>query len=146
MFQNENSSLRKCLDIGTGSGVLAIAAVSLGLQSAVGVDIDAVACHEARNNVALNGYDREIQIADVSLDKLPDHSFDLIMANLRPPTLVMLVSQIVRLSASKAFIVLTGFRRDEDSRLLRKIVSAGFSVIWQGEEAGWAAKLLRAPS
>ena len=74
------------MDIGTGTGVLAIAAALLGTGRVLALDIDPSARTEAAANVAANGLTGKIQITDTPMDRVQG-SFSLVLANLRPPTL-----------------------------------------------------------
>ena len=133
--QKENA----VLDIGTGSGVLAIAAIRLGINKGIGIDIDPCAISEARENARINGLENRLQISGNSLENIPDQSFSLITANLRLPTLNQLFSQILRLAEPKCGLVLSGIHCDEISHLLNAYMQQGFSCIWQKEEKDWAA-------
>ncbi|HLH73465.1 MAG TPA: 50S ribosomal protein L11 methyltransferase, partial [Chloroflexota bacterium] len=70
-------------DVGTGSGILAIAAIGLGARRVVAVDIDPIAVTTARENVATNGLTARIQVAEGSVDSPPvEEKFDVVVANI----------------------------------------------------------------
>lgn len=125
------------LDVGTGSGVLVIAAVLLGADRGLGTDIDPCALAEARTNVAANGLTERIRIEARSLDTIFER-FGLVLANLRLPTLVALVPDLVRCTAAKGDLVVSGIRSEESLVLIRHYARAGFSCRWQAEDAEWA--------
>ncbi|MFO7707502.1 MAG: 50S ribosomal protein L11 methyltransferase [Desulfobacterales bacterium] len=130
------------LDIGTGSGVLAIAAVKLGLAGGIGLDIDPCALAEARENVRLNGFEGRIEISDQGLESI-DRSFTLVAANLRLPTLVNLASRIELLTESHGALVVSGIRTEERSEIEAAYGKRGFSSVWSAEEYDWAGTLMR---
>jgi len=142
---HENSMISghgRVLDIGTGSGVLAIAALKLGMNKGIGLDIDPCAISEARENARLNGLENRLEISGSPLESIPDQSFALITANLRLPTLNQLFPQILRLSERNCGLVLSGIHCDEKSDLLNAYERQNFSCIWQKEEKDWAALAL----
>jgi len=142
---HENSMIPghgRVLDIGTGSGVLAIAALKLGMNTGIGLDIDPCAISEARENARLNGLENRLEISGGTLESLGDQSFALITANLRLPTLNQIFPQILRLSERNCGLVLSGIHCDEISYLLNAYERQNFSCLWQKEEKDWAALTL----
>ena len=127
-----------CLDIGTGSGVLAITAIQLGINTGLGIDIDPNAISEAKNNVSLNHLNHRITIRNVPVELLTEPYF-LIMANLRYPTLIQLSSDIFRLLENDGFFVMSGFRMDELPAIIDEYTYRGFDSVWIEEEKGWGS-------
>jgi ribosomal protein L11 methyltransferase len=127
------------LDIGTGTGVLAMAAVGLGAHQAVGIDIDPSALHEAQQNIELNRMGGKIRLTRASLASFENHGFNLVMANLRPPTLRLLLPQIPHVSASDAYWILSGFRSREASNVIAMLTAIEAKVEWQDQARNWAA-------
>jgi ribosomal protein L11 methyltransferase len=125
------------LDVGTGSGVLAMAAVMIGACRAIGLDTDLVACYEAQGNLRINELQGRLAIVAGSLDVVRGGKFDLVMANLRPPTLCALMPQLEDISSASSFWVLSGFRPSEASALI-SCLPDGFSVLWDETEQDWA--------
>ncbi len=134
------------LDIGTGSGVLAIAAAAMGVGRVLGLDTDPCARDEAQRNVLLNGLADRIEIDDRPIHGLGRDSrwgrFSLILANLRYPTLAGLASIIRDITADKAVLVLSGFREDEALDLLSVYTDAGFASLWESSEKEWHGLVL----
>jgi ribosomal protein L11 methyltransferase len=127
------------LDMGTGSDVLAIAAVGLGLGRAVGVDIDPLACREAKINVALNRMQDRIQIVCQPVSEDDPNSYQVVLANLRPPTLKSVLPPLVKISDPRAFWVVSGFRQEEEKRIKALLASWPVQFIWSDQSCGWAA-------
>ena len=125
---------KMALDIGTGSGVLAIAAVKLGLASALGIDIDPVARFEAKANLKLNALTHRIDISAAPLEHITGVKFDLIMANLRAPTLKKYLPMMLTLTHRGAYWVLSGFRPNELTGLLKSLPSGIVQKRWQQGE------------
>ncbi|MEJ2100372.1 MAG: 50S ribosomal protein L11 methyltransferase, partial [Desulfobacterales bacterium] len=116
------------LDIGTGSAILAIVAVCLGIRKAVGIDIDPCAVSEAGENIVLNHFQDRITISDRKIDAL-DTSFSLIVANLRYPSLKKLYRQVTRLADPTGGAVFSGFRPHEKQDLIDLYTARYFRCI-----------------
>ena len=127
----------RALDIGTGSGVLAIAAVSLGIKTAKGIDIDPCARTEARKNIQLNNLEHRIEIHDHNIQDIHE-KFTLITANLRYPTLKQLCSHITQITEEGGAVVVSGIKTDEVSDLLDGFTQNRFRCVWKTFEKDWA--------
>jgi ribosomal protein L11 methyltransferase len=128
------------LDIGTGSGVLSIAALALGIGSGIGVDIDPCARNEAFENARINGMENRFDICDVPLEEI-HQKFMLITVNLRLPTLIKIYSHVDRLTDGNGAVVISGIRTDEVSDLM-SFYGQSFTPFWREDEKGWASLAL----
>jgi ribosomal protein L11 methyltransferase len=128
------------LDIGTGSGVLAIVSVMLGAKSAVGIDIDPCARAEAKENVKLNNLENLIEIQDRKVEKI-SQKFSLITANLRFPTLKRLCPHITEVTEKGGSVVISGIKTGEVSNLLKIYTQNYFRCVWKEFEKDWAGLL-----
>jgi ribosomal protein L11 methyltransferase len=129
------------LDIGTGSGVLAVAAARMGVGSVVGLDTDPCARAEAAENIRLNGLSDRVSIGLSDIDRI-DGRFGLILANLRYPTLARLAGRIGSLAGPEAVLVFSGLREEEAPPLLEVYGAAGFRLLRQRSEKGWVGLAL----
>ncbi len=136
------SAVPVVLDIGTGTGILAMVAVRLGLGPAMAIDLDQLACCEAMRNVHRNGLSMRVHVVAGELAAVRPSPFRLILANLRPPTLVRLMPDMVRHTGPEGYWILTGFRPDEKSRLFSRL-PMGFDEVWGGENRGWGAAAIQ---
>ncbi len=125
------------LDIGTGTGVLAIGAVLLGAGTALALDIDPCALWEAKENVALNNLALRIRVSADPVEDLVE-TFNLIIANLRLPTLLRLTPTVDHLLATKGVAVVSGIRPEETDALLKHWSALGLKPCWREEQQGWA--------
>jgi len=130
------------LDIGVGSGVLAIAGVKLGMKKALGIDIDPCARFEARANVCLNRLENYIEIGDHKLENIRQRYF-LITANLRYPTLMRLCAILSEITLDNGFIVLSGVKTDERDKLLETYQAGGFVCIWEKNNKNWVGVVFK---
>jgi ribosomal protein L11 methyltransferase len=126
------------LDVGCGSGVLAIAAMKLGASRVVGIDIAHAAVPVTLDNAARNGV-----VVDVSTTALADvdHHFDLVLANILAPALIALAPHLRRVSGST--LVISGILEDTYQHVLEAL--APMQVAEVDTLDGWAAVTLRQP-
>ena len=135
-FNRERGNIH-ALDIGTGSGVLAIVAVMLGAKRAVGIDVDPCARAEAKENVKLNNLENRIEIQDRRVEKIYQ-KFSLITANLRFPTLKRLCSHITEVTEKGGSVIISGIKTGEVSDLLNIFTQKHFRCVWKEFEKDWA--------
>ncbi len=129
------------LDIGTGSGVLGLAALKLGISQAIGTDNDPCAIAEARENARINSLLNRFRVTDQPAEEI-NMSFDLISANLRYPTLSRLSTYMAGHVRNKGAIVISGIRENEASELKRIFAGFNFDCIWEKSEKDWNALAL----
>jgi ribosomal protein L11 methyltransferase len=103
-------------DIGTGSGILAIAALRLGAQRAYALDIDESAFRAAEENAELNGV--RIDLIAGSADCLRTGASDIVVANISASVLLAILSELERIARPGGALVLTGFPQAEASLLI----------------------------
>jgi ribosomal protein L11 methylase PrmA len=131
------------LDIGTGTGVLVIAAVKLGMAKGVGIDIDPVSRAEARENVRRNHLAHVIRISDLSVERVgAGRPFTMITANLRTPSLMRLAATIAGALKTGGRAVLSGIETDEVEDVLTAYRRCNMHLQWQATEKNWAAVVL----
>jgi len=135
----------RVLDLGTGSGVLAIAAVKLGFSAGLGLDIDPCALSEAHKNVDLNGLAAKIQIKNLPLDSVPGQ-YALITANLRLPTLIEYRDAIIGGLLPAGLLIVSGIKSDERTNLSDQYSRLEMKVLRHWNEKGWAALLMQKKS
>ena len=138
-MRHENTS---ALDIGTGSGVLIITALKMGIASGVGIDIEPCSVSEARNNVECNGLSNRISISAQPFDKMAE-SYDLILANLRLPTLKSFFPRMVNQTKPGGVILLSGIKSQERTSIVRQSQGLELSQKWVAEERGWVALIFQ---
>ena len=129
------------IDIGTGSGVLAIVAATLGVGRVMAVDIDPCAIFEARANIQLNQLEKQVVLID-DLQEVGCGSCDLILANLRTPTLMALLPKILELASIDCALIFSGIRTDETVHVCDRYRAAGFFQVKMCSEKDWSALIL----
>ena len=137
----------RMLDLGCGSGILAVAALCLGASHATGVDIDPKAVDVAYENAALNGIGRDQcrflagnVISDRSLvEELAQEKAGLVLANIVADVIIPLAPVVPRLLAEEGTFLCSGIidtRADEVAAALKE---AGLQVTRRREKNGWVA-------
>ena len=101
------------LDVGTGSGILALGAAALGCQVIVANDIDPDACEIARGNIRKNGFEERISVTELPLASLPG-SYDLVVANILAEENVRLKEQFMMHLAAGGWLVLSGILKEKE--------------------------------
>ena len=131
----------KGLDIGTGSGVLAMAMCLSGLGACNAYEIDPVAINEARRNVGLNRLKQKINVIGTPLEDSRD-PVSVVTANLRFPTLKTLSGIISKRLINEGVAILSGVREWEKHDLMHTYSDKGFDLVWQRDEKKWSAFVL----
>ena len=126
------------VDVGTGSGVLAIAAVKSGVSHCLALDTDPVAAAEAEKNVALNALSHRITVSHRELNNTSAPPLAMVCANLRYPTLKSLAPLFTHITGNNALLIFSGIRPEELPALMNLYGSKGFHTVWQAEEKNWS--------
>lgn len=127
------------LDVGTGSGILAIAARLLGARPAVAIDDDPESVREARRNAALNGCAEAFEASDRALEAIEER-FDLVVANLDAATLAAIGASLGPRVAPGGELIVSGLRAEErwpgpgSPLVLRETIARGG---WRCERWGY---------
>ena len=133
---------REVIDVGTGSGVLAIAASRLGAVSVVGIDDDPDALQAAEDNLTLNrGADVTLTTAD--LRTASPGTFDLVTANLTGALLIEAAGRLRDLANPGGRLVLSGFLRHEEAGVMAAYSEC--AVTTRLEEEEWVCVSLQRP-
>jgi len=130
------------LDIGTGSGVLAVACVLFGAGRATGIDTDPCARKEARENAGINGLGKRIEISDMPVEKIKGR-FSIVTANLRYPTLMSLYPLMIELTVTGSVLVFSGIKISEANDLCLLYSKNHFIMRREEREKEWSAFVFR---
>ena len=130
----------KVLDCGTGTGILAIAALKLGAKEAIGYDIDEWSVDNARHNAVINQVDDRFTslLGDAGILKDIEGRFDLVMANINRNILLADMPLMHQKMAPGARLILSGFYTADIPMLTEKAQSLGMTLIAQDEDNDWA--------
>ena len=136
---------RDVLDIGTGSGVLAIYALARGAHEALGIDTDVWAIANARENRQLNNRsEREFEIRKGTLDRIrKQEMFHVILANLHRNVLLESAEQIRSHALTNATVVLSGILMYDSKEIREAYEAAKFEFVQELKENEWACLIFR---
>ena len=127
----------RVLDIGTGSGILAIAALKLGAAVAEGVDIDPVAVRTAGENAALNGVADKLTVLVGDLSDKASGKYDIITANIVANAIMSLAPAVPGLMADDAVFIASGIIDSRKDEVIAALEAAGLAVLEVKEKRGW---------
>src|SRR5256886_3206246 len=131
----------RVLDVGTGSGILAIAAAKRGAREVVGVDTDPLAVRAAKENAEANG---------VAIDARPgsaadvDGRFDVVLANLVGPVLVQVAPHLRARLERSGSLVAAGITTQAEREVLSVFVAEGLGVVDRDERSDWVRLVMTA--
>jgi ribosomal protein L11 methyltransferase len=131
------------LDLGSGTGILAIAALKLGARHALCVDIDPAAVRTCRVNCRLNRVDDRVEHLCGSLDQVAAESFDLILANVYGDILVALADRLVARARPGAPLLLSGILYQDDFEVRRRYQALGCALVLHRMLEEFSTVLLR---
>lgn len=127
----------EAFDVGTGSGILAIAAALLGAKSVKAVDIDAVAVRVARENIADNGLEDKIEVKEGDLLRGTEGQADVIIANIIADIIIMLLKDIPGKLKDDGIFLASGIINDRRADVEAAAAEVGMKVDHVDEKGGW---------
>ena len=134
---------KRVLDIGTGSGVLALAALMSGVSSVVAIDIDADAVRVAAENARLNGLSSGLHLVHGGLDAITGF-WPLVLANVLAGPLIEMAPVLVRRLGHRGRLVLSGIGCSLEDDVARAYRRLGLHMVSTSSRDGWVALLLHA--
>lgn len=135
----------RVLDVGCGSGILAIAAARLGVASVLGVDIDPIAIEATTANARRNHLARRIRARAGSLPSGAP-AFDLVLANLIASVLVTLATALRDELRPGGLLLASGIFEDRETDVAADFGKAGLEVVERAAEGEWVALVARRPA
>ena len=141
LLQSRTLASQTVIDVGTGSGVLAIAAAKLGAAFVSAIDVDPDAIENARENIRRNGVDTIVEAHVRDLTEGTLSPADVVIANLTGTLLARHADALTALVRRGGSLIVAGFTIDEKPLVLEAFESA-FSVVESAEEDNWWALVL----
>jgi ribosomal protein L11 methyltransferase len=130
------------LDVGTGSGVLSMAAARLGATRVMGIDIDPDAVEVAKENILLNRLEQTVQMATTPLDRIKE-SFDLLLANIIAEELVRLAPHLIAAINPGGLLVLSGILLEKSELVKNGYAGFPLELIEEAEKGEWCCLCYR---
>ena len=126
------------LDVGCGSGILAIASLLLGAESATGVDIDELAVKTAEENGKMNGFDGErLKFIHGDLADKVSGKFDIVVANIVADIIIMFCKTVPEFMADNAVFITSGIIDIREQEVVDAFAENGFEIIARHADGGW---------
>jgi len=130
---------KRVLDVGSGTGVLGIAASLLGAEHVVGIDNDEWCIENGIENIELNNVQSKVEIRLAEIDKVKDEPFDLILANINRHILIDIAKSILQLSKSDGILILSGLLYTDREDILELYSGIGFNLVDEKRMGEWIA-------
>jgi len=133
----------RVMDVGTGSGILAIAAARLGAKDILAIDIDPDAVKVAVENVELNGVQEHVRVVVGDLCKSEAMPCDLAVANIVADAICMLAGPLTRHLETGRLLICSGIIREREQDVMDAATQAGYVLYDRIEKGEWVALALR---
>jgi len=134
----------KVLDIGSGTGVLSIAAIKTGAAYAVAVDNDPWCYQNCTENCALNNVVERIKVVEGEIGIIPGKDFDLVLANIQKNILLLISEKIKAKMKKNGIVVLSGLLLKDETEIISHYQSIGFKLKEKKVIGEWIALVLMA--
>lgn len=116
-FFSSSQPPQRILDVGTGSGILAMAGAALGAKAVVACDVDGEACRIAAKNIEHNRLTNQIKVTDVPVHEIPG-SYDLVLANILAAENIRLAPTLVEHLDAKGNLILSGILIEQEQLVI----------------------------
>ncbi len=132
------------LDMGCGSGILAISSLLLGAESALGVDIDPLAVKTAVENGKINNFDEpELKFVCGDLDEKVNGKYSIVVANIVADVIMMFAPSVRKYMAENATFIASGIISGRADEVVSCLEANGFTVKERHENADWVCLVLK---
>lgn len=141
-YIKENQSV---IDVGTGSGILMVAADKLGAKEILGVDIDPEAVEVAKENLLLNKVSEEktkVLVGNL-LNVVEDKKFEVVVANILADVILLLLKDISKVIAEKGILILSGIINDKKNLILEACKKEKLEIVEVIEDKEWVAMTVK---
>ena len=141
----ESKSGLRVIDVGCGSGILSIAALKLGAEKALGVDIDPEAIQASRDNAAINDVTNQLELGIGSVTEINSGKFgiqtaQLVLANILAPVLVQLLKQgLGELVMPDGWLILSGILEEQSPEVELALEVNGYHLVRKSQMGDWVA-------
>ena len=125
------------LDFGSGSGILSIAGIKLGIQSALGLEIDPEAIVNAKENAIINEVEDSVIFDNCSIDSAVGRTYDVIAANIISSVIIPNIGHIKKNLKNKGKIFISGILKEEKDDFVKFLEQNKFDLIEIISEAEW---------
>lgn len=142
------------IDVGTGSGILAIGAILLGAKHVLAVDLDPVAVHSAKENTAFNGMEDRITVKESDLLSVFKHQSEgvnlgvtvpvnMVVANILAEIILLLIDDVYQVLEPDGIFITSGIYKNKEHVVQEALKLANFEIIDVNREEEWIAFVAR---
>ncbi|MGL4652947.1 50S ribosomal protein L11 methyltransferase [Cetobacterium sp.] len=134
------------IDVGTGSGILMIAAQKLGAVDIYGTDIDELAVEATKENLELNKISEDtaqVFLGDL-ISVVQDKQFDVVVANILADVILLLLKDIFKVVKKDGLIIFSGIIEDKLPEIVRQVEEKGLEILEIKRDKEWRALLIKA--
>jgi len=129
----------KVLDVGTGTGILAMAALRLGASSALAIDNDHDAAECAKETAVSNNFGSDLEIQETAIEDLDADGFDIVVANLSGKTMTQLCAALPVLLNKGGSACLSGLQQHDYDEIAEALDKVGFRISSRMQRDDWLA-------
>ncbi len=133
----------KILDVGTGTGVLAIAGVKLGASHCIAVDRDEWSIENSIENIRKNGVLDMVEVVRGEVASIAEEEFEMVVANLNRNTLLYIEPELRKRCKEGGVLLLAGLLTVDEESIIESYTKSGFKLLESLHEAEWSALALR---
>jgi len=129
----------KVIDIGTGTGILAIAAALVGARDVLAIDLDPVAVRVARENIENNGLSHIVRAREGDLLEHVEEAADVVVANIIADVIVQLCGPVARHIVPGGAFICSGIARERKGEVVSALEAAGYRALEILDDGEWTA-------
>jgi ribosomal protein L11 methyltransferase len=146
LMEENISDQDRVIDVGTGSGILMVAAEKLGAKEIIGTDIDPMAIEVAKENLELNkvSLEKAKAYAGDLISVVKEDKFDVVVANILADVLLILLKDISKVVRKDGLVIFSGIIEDKLEEMKKAIESQGLEILEVKADKEWRAILIKA--
>ncbi|MCH7974576.1 MAG: 50S ribosomal protein L11 methyltransferase, partial [Bacteroidetes bacterium] len=127
----------RVLDVGSGTGILTIAAVKLGAESALAIDNDDWCYENGKENCLLNNVESKIEIRNCEIAEVDEKNFPLIISNIQKNVLLSIAEEFMKRIKLNGTLILSGLLIEDKDDIVNKYNTVGFNLIDSKQMDEW---------
>lgn len=127
------------IDVGTGTGILAIAAAHMGAKHVLASDIDPMAVRVAAENIEINGFSDVIEAREGDLLEAADTTADVVIANIIADVIIMISAPVRAFIREGGVFICSGIAREREDEVIEALKKAGYGKLDKRNDGEWTA-------
>ena len=139
LLEKHIKSKMRVFDVGTGTGILAIASAKLGADFVLAIDNDEWCFENAKENCSLNDVSPKIKIKLSEIEEVEENNFDLILANIQKDILMNIADEIKKRLTKKGIVILSGLLIEDEKSVIEKYETLDLTFVEKMNMDEWLA-------